>query len=147
MAHDRSEPAGKIDAEHLIVRIGRYAVAERQDRRIVDPNDADVVRRIGGGIGVGQVDAIAVEQPRGVDVKTARDGRSADCGARQRLRHRRGEPVELILRLNQHIVPHVEQGGNLAGPDRFVGNQIERRPTRRYDRNRAEVTFGRIGIP
>ena len=68
------------------------------------------------------------EQARGVDVESGlRAGPAvpADGLVRQRLRHRGGQTVELVLRLHQHVVAHVEIGGDLAGPDRLVGDQID----------------------
>ena len=47
LADDRSHAAGKIDAEHFVVRIERGGVTQRQHRRIVDAHDRKIVRDAG----------------------------------------------------------------------------------------------------
>ena len=79
---------------------------------------------------------VAVQQSRGVDVEIRsarrRDAAAADGVVRQRLRHRRGQASSWFCACDQDVVAHVEIGGDLAGADRLVGDQIDGRAVRRH---------------
>src|SRR4029077_9966351 len=140
----RSDTTGEINAEYSIVcRRGR-AIGERQGGGIVDPNQRYRMLRAGRGVGVVDGNCIALRQAGQVDVETTlrrRRYRRA-CGGfvRQRLRNAGGQRIELILRLNEVLIAHLEVGRNRAGPDSAVLDEIDRCACRRNERNGANTT-------
>ncbi len=59
------------------------------------------------------------------------DRGAGDRSIGQRARHRGGDLVELRLRLDQHLVAHLEIGGDLARADRLAGDQVDVAAVRR----------------
>ncbi len=103
------------------------------------------------GVGVGELHRIARQQRADIDadIRTGARGdrRSARRLVRQRLRHLVGQLVELVLRLRQDGVAHLQIGADLTRLDGAVGDQIGGGAAGRHQRDGAGAVLARIGAP
>ena len=127
--------------------LGAFCSGKR--RRIGHVDDRDLMLRIGRAVGVGQVDLVARQNVRHIEVESRR--RSGDRGARRRLIGQRtgkrgGHLIDLRLRLHQGLVAQFQVGSDLSRTDRIVRDHVEVGAIRQLDRERPDAGFGRIAV-
>jgi hypothetical protein len=110
------------------------------------PERDDGHRMLGvAGIRISQLQAADIDAV--ARLRTGRRRRPARRLVRERLRHLIGELIELVLRLRQDTVAHLQISPDLPGLDRALRYQVGRRAARRGERYGAGFILARISIP